>query len=161
MKPYCGSHPFMKGVRILGLVIIGLITLSIIGLIFGFFVQWLWNRLMPAIFKLPTITYWQAFGVIILAKLIFGSVGHHFGNQNYRGYHRHDFHRRFRNGYDQYKLYHSHCRNIRDDEEWKLKGGWRNWDYYDEWWRKEGKTAFENYIDRVVTKDGDGNDRED
>jgi hypothetical protein len=37
----------------------------------GFVVMVLWNWLMPVIFGLPEITYWQAYGLIVLAQLIF------------------------------------------------------------------------------------------
>ncbi len=30
----------------------------------------LWNWLMPVIFELPEITYWQAFGLTVLLKLL-------------------------------------------------------------------------------------------
>ncbi|WP_185212524.1 hypothetical protein [Sphingobacterium mizutaii] len=34
--------------------------------------QFLWNKLMPEIFGLKTIDYWQALGLFILSKLLFG-----------------------------------------------------------------------------------------
>ena len=34
---------------------------------------YIWNWLMPVIFDLPEISYWQAFGIIILAWLILGN----------------------------------------------------------------------------------------
>ena len=37
-------------------------------------VMWLWNWLMPAIFGLKTLTFWQAFGLTMLANMIFGKV---------------------------------------------------------------------------------------
>jgi hypothetical protein len=40
----------------------------------------LWNWLMPAIFGLPVISYLQAFGILILSKILlcgFGRFGHH------------------------------------------------------------------------------------
>jgi hypothetical protein len=40
--------------------------------LFGLIVMSLWNWLMPAIFSLHTITYWQALGLLILAKIFFG-----------------------------------------------------------------------------------------
>jgi hypothetical protein len=40
-----------------------------------FVVMLLWNALMPAIFGLPYITYLQAAGLLILAKLLFGGHG--------------------------------------------------------------------------------------
>lgn len=33
----------------------------------------LWNNLMPAIFHLTAITFWQALGLLILSRLFFGS----------------------------------------------------------------------------------------
>jgi len=40
--------------------------------LFGFIVMELWNGLMPAIFHLTTITFWQAIGLLILSKILFG-----------------------------------------------------------------------------------------
>lgn len=34
--------------------------------------KFLWNKLMPEIFGLKTIDYWQALGLFILSKLLFG-----------------------------------------------------------------------------------------
>lgn len=53
-------------------------------------VMLLWNWLMPEFFGLKTITYWQSLGILILAKILFGS-GHHepqhfhkFNRENFR-----------------------------------------------------------------------------
>jgi hypothetical protein len=35
----------------------------------------LWNWLMPAIFKLPAIGFWQAVGLLVLSWLLFGGFG--------------------------------------------------------------------------------------
>lgn len=32
----------------------------------------LWNALMPVIFQLPVINFWQAMGLLVLARLLFG-----------------------------------------------------------------------------------------
>jgi hypothetical protein len=40
--------------------------------LFGLIVMGLWNWLMPAVFSLHTITYGQALGLLILAKIFFG-----------------------------------------------------------------------------------------
>ena len=37
------------------------------------FCSWLWNNLMPYLFNLPTINYWQALGLILLSRLLFFS----------------------------------------------------------------------------------------
>lgn len=64
-----------KGVKIVLMVIGGIFLALLFGFLFGYFVMLLWNWLMPNIFGLTEITYWQAVGIVILARLIFGSIG--------------------------------------------------------------------------------------
>lgn len=49
-------------------------------ILFGFIMMWLWNWLMPKLFGLPEIGYWEAWGVLILSHLLFrgfhGGAGH-------------------------------------------------------------------------------------
>jgi hypothetical protein len=40
--------------------------------VFGYVVMGLWNWLMPALFGLKSITYWQAWGLVVLSKIFFG-----------------------------------------------------------------------------------------
>jgi hypothetical protein len=40
--------------------------------VLGFVVMSLWNWLAPEVFGLRTITFWQALGVLILSKILFG-----------------------------------------------------------------------------------------
>ena len=54
----------------------GLALAALILLLVGFLVAWLWNWLMPEIFGLPTITYWQAWGLLLLAHLLLGAGRH-------------------------------------------------------------------------------------
>jgi hypothetical protein len=35
----------------------------------------LWNSLMPAIFSLPALSFWQVLGLLVLSRLFFGSFG--------------------------------------------------------------------------------------
>ncbi|MEX2336240.1 MAG: hypothetical protein WD555_03110 [Fulvivirga sp.] len=35
----------------------------------------LWNGLIPELFNGPIITFWQALGLFLLTKLVFGGVG--------------------------------------------------------------------------------------
>jgi hypothetical protein len=37
----------------------------------GAVTMWLWNWLMPAIFKLPAIGFWQAVGILLLSHILF------------------------------------------------------------------------------------------
>ena len=38
----------------------------------GFVVMGLWNALLPVIFHVATITFWQAAGIFVLCKILFG-----------------------------------------------------------------------------------------
>ncbi len=61
----------MKGNRIVRKL--KFIPLILVGIaVFGAGVMALWNWLMPAIFGLHTITFWQAMGVLLLSKILFG-----------------------------------------------------------------------------------------
>ena len=40
--------------------------------LFVYLVMSLWNWLMPALFTLHAITYWQALGIMVLARVLFG-----------------------------------------------------------------------------------------
>jgi hypothetical protein len=66
----------MKGYRFLRCMKILLFVL-LASVVFGFIVQGLWNWLMPALFGLHGITFWQALGLFLLSKILFG--GFHRG----------------------------------------------------------------------------------
>lgn len=46
-------------------------------LLMGFGVMYLWNWLMPELFHLPVIDVYQAFGLVVLSKLLFGGIRVH------------------------------------------------------------------------------------
>jgi len=47
--------------------------------------MWLWNGLMPAIFKLPEIGFWQALGLIVLSHLLLsGGHGAHLARSHWK-----------------------------------------------------------------------------
>jgi hypothetical protein len=56
-------------IRLAGIVIM-LATLAI----FGIGVMLLWNALLPAIFGLPALNYWQAAGLLLLSWILFGGL---------------------------------------------------------------------------------------
>ncbi|MCU0417974.1 MAG: hypothetical protein MUE33_12395 [Cytophagaceae bacterium] len=56
---------------ILKIVCFAAIVLIAIG--FGF--MYLWNWLMPYIFQLPTISFFQGLGILLLSKLLFSGWG--------------------------------------------------------------------------------------
>jgi hypothetical protein len=51
------------------LTVIGLLILAVI--LFGYPTLLLWNWLIPTIFNLPYITFWQACGLNLLASILF------------------------------------------------------------------------------------------
>ena len=66
----------MIWLKVVGGLTFALIAFAIIvgfSLIVGFPVMWLWNWLMPALFHLPLVTFWQAVGLMILGHLLVGS----------------------------------------------------------------------------------------
>lgn len=64
-----------KVFEIIGKFIIVLIVLTISNFVlFTLPLMWLWNWLMPMIFGLPVITFWQSFGIIIISNLLFKSI---------------------------------------------------------------------------------------
>lgn len=64
----------LKGIKIAIMVLIFITAMSYV-------VMMLWNWLMPAVFSLGMITFWQALGILVLAKVLFGfgrsGWGHH------------------------------------------------------------------------------------
>ena len=44
--------------------------------LFGYVTMLLWNELLPVLFHFPLITFWQAVGLLILTRLLFGNFCH-------------------------------------------------------------------------------------
>lgn len=61
----------MNSIRILK-IIVGIVLLIAF---VGWLVQFLWNHLMTDIFNLPVISIWQAYGLLLLSKILFGGGG--------------------------------------------------------------------------------------
>lgn len=67
------ARPFARA----GMIVGGLALAAAIALLFGLFVMWLWNWLMPELFGFKALTYWQAWGLVVLAHILFkGGTGH-------------------------------------------------------------------------------------
>jgi len=47
-------------------------AIAAFGALAGLLVMSLWNALIPAIFHLGVITFWQALGIFVLCKILFG-----------------------------------------------------------------------------------------
>jgi len=125
-----GYYPPLRVLRFVGLVILGVLAAAAFALAFGWFVMLLWNWLMPVIFGLGAISYWQAFGIVVLAKLIFGAVGGGRGHDRRWHAPRHDW----KHG----------------DWGWRegRSSGPERWRYWREFWEQEGREAFDRFLER-------------
>jgi hypothetical protein len=69
--------------------IAGIVVLAITAVTgFSFAVMLLWNALIPSIFGLGIISFWQALGLLVLSRLLFGGFGHGGGRGFGRKHHR-------------------------------------------------------------------------
>jgi hypothetical protein len=113
-----------KVVTVIFWMIFGTIAMAAFALVFGYVVMLLWNWLMPTLFGLGTIGFWQAVGVLVLVKLLFGGFGFNkFGGRSGR------MKSRFK----------EKCR----------EKGLSKWQHYDKFWQEEGKAAYETYKKRL------------
>jgi hypothetical protein len=68
---------FLRVLKVVAIVIVAFT-------VFGFVTTHLWNYLMPGLFGLRTLTFWQAVGLIVLGRLLFGGFGPRFGGGPWR-----------------------------------------------------------------------------
>ena len=90
---------------------------AVILLVFGFVVMALWNTLIPDLFKGPTLTYWQALGLLVLSRLFF----HGWARWGYSGSWRH---RSWRRRFDERLASMTPEEREKVREEWRRKCGW-------------------------------------
>ena len=65
-------HRFLRGLKF-ALFAVLFVT------VFSFVVMRLWNWLMPALFGWHLINFWQAIGILVLSKILFGGFRGHPG----------------------------------------------------------------------------------
>jgi hypothetical protein len=120
-----------KFFKVTGMICIGIAAAIVFAFVFGFIVQLLWNWLMPEIFGLKTITFWQGFAIVILCKIFFGGFGKHhpYRPPFERGPHL-PWHRFKKFGMDGCRPHHE-------------------WRHFRKFWDDEGRSSFENYIKRM------------
>ena len=85
--------------------------------VFGWLVATLWNWLMPPLFGLGAITFWQALGLFVLGRVLFGGF-RGFGGHHRR--HRHHMRERWRHMTPQERE--SFSRGLRDNCGWHRRG---------------------------------------
>ncbi|HRX15749.1 MAG TPA: hypothetical protein P5123_05515 [Spirochaetota bacterium] len=107
----------------------GIIVACIFAFVFSFAVQYLWNWLLTDLFGLSRIDLYQSFGLVILAKILFGGFGH--------GHH----HKPYGDQDSQQTVAVTNCCgecSCYDDVK-------ENWVSYSDFWQEEGRVAWENF----------------
>jgi len=75
----------MRGKRIAKIAFIALPLFVLAFALFGYVVMSLWNWLTPALFGWKVITFWQALGLVVLCKILFGGFrGGRGGHMHWR-----------------------------------------------------------------------------
>ena len=134
------THPGFAVARIVAMTIAGIIGAVIIAFLFGYFVMLLWNWLMPPLFHAGTINYWQAFGLVILAKILFGgSGGGHSGSRSHG----------WKKGGGRWGRWNKGpCAGEDWGDDGAPQGSHRSWHHYGRYWQDEGKAAFGAWLDK-------------
>ena len=131
---YNSSSTGGKVFRIAGYVLVGLLFAAAFAIVFAILVKFIWNSMMPAVFDFKEITFWQAFGIIILAKLLFGSFGsRHHDRWRKDGRYTPPWHRP----------------SGASDADMPPTRYHRDWKVYTQYWQEEGKSAFKDYMDKI------------
>ncbi|CAM3402478.1 hypothetical protein [Zobellia roscoffensis] len=113
-----------KIVKVIFYIIAGIAFL----LLFAYIFMYLWNWLMPEIFGLTTLTYWQAAGLLILSKIIFGSFSEGGGRK-----------KKHKKGQSK-RPFNTKRRGICGDD-------FSKWKHYDAFWKDEGEKAYDKYVE--------------
>jgi hypothetical protein len=68
--------------RIIRMILLFLLFAPLAIFIFGTLVMWLWNNTLVPVLHVSEVSFWQALGILVLSKILFGS----FGGGGYRRY---------------------------------------------------------------------------
>ncbi len=118
------TEKFFRGFfKVLFMIIAAILFL----LLFGYGFMLLWNWLMPDVFGLPILTYWKAVGILVMAKILFGS---------------------FEGKHSKKSSPNKPKKRFGDRMKSNCGGDFSKWEFYDEFWKEEGEHAFNNFLDK-------------
>ena len=131
------THKFRKKspIKIVGMIFFGAIAITGLAILFGFVIMWLWNGLMPDVFGLTTITYWQAVGLFILLKILLGGCGSRGSKKS--------------------------SKNSNNECKKESKTDFSKWKYYDKFWKEEGDEYYKQYINKQSNQAQDSSSKSD
>lgn len=115
-----GKNPAL----IAGLVVLAIIGMTGLAILLGFVIMWLWNWLMPDIFGLPSLTFWQAVGLFILSKILLGGFGGGSGSKHKE-----------------------HSNSCHSNDKRKKKSDFSKWEHYDKFWQEKGESQYTEYVE--------------
>jgi hypothetical protein len=79
----------MRRKNLVWIVPLAVIGMALFTFILGQVVKALWNGLLPPLFGFPSVTFWQAVGLLVLSRILFGGPFMQ-GNRSRWGRHRDD-----------------------------------------------------------------------
>ena len=106
-------------------VLMGLSIAVLFAFLFGYFIMLLWNWLIPDLLGVGTINYFQAVGLAVLTRLLFGTFGHKHDKEHKSGQpfmHKKPF--------------------------FSKKKDFSKWKHYDKFWNEEGLIAYNKFADK-------------
>lgn len=112
----------------------GLALAALVAGLFGWIVQHLWNWLMPVLFHLPTVTFWQAAGLVLLSRLLFGNIG---GGHHGKGWKK------------RHRKWHEGIRCCKPGKSSPFVPGFvHNLEHFDDWWEECGEASFKSRVEQ-------------
>lgn len=69
---------FLSVRRVVGFLVMGVLAVAVL----GYVVMALWNGLLPPLFGLKAIHFWQALGLLVLCRILFGGFHHRHGRSS-------------------------------------------------------------------------------
>lgn len=97
-----------------GKVVFFVLLAPVLAYAFIHLVMYLWNGILPDVFGFSTITFWQAAGMLLLSKILFG--GMNFGRKGGCCKGKHHYGQRMKEKF----------MNMTDEEKEKMKEGWKS-----------------------------------
>jgi|LSQX01.1.fsa_nt_gb hypothetical protein len=140
------------------LKVIGMVLLVvIIGGAAGFVIKSIWNWLMPSIFNLGRITYWQGIGLFALIRILFGGINtDNSKSTTYEESNRRDKilkqkiqNKMQKDDNEDYTNEHTEETEESDSKEQNREDNIEQEKLYEEWWIQEGEAKFDEYIKNV------------
>lgn len=113
--------------KVVGWIFLGILSAIGFAIVLGYVIMLLWNWLMPEIFGLIAITYWQAVGLFLLVKLFIGGFGHHKSENR-----KDKFHDRFKQKFSKENI--------------------SKWKHYNQFWKEKGEQAYNEYLEQIVNE---------